>query len=76
MHLLNPDSVAVHTGVANGSGIIEFMDLNAGKYRVRASQAGYENGYSIWVDLEKNNSFSDVVLLKAKSRELKTVTVV
>ncbi len=29
-----------------------------------------------WVDLEKNTSFSDIVVLKAKSRELKTVTVV
>ena len=76
VHLLNKDSVAVYTGVANASGSIEFMDLNSGKYRVRASQAGYENGYSTWVDLEKNTSFSDIVVLKAKSRELKTVTVV
>lgn len=76
VHLLNPDSVAVHTGVANGSGIIEFMDLNAGQYRVLASQAGYEDAYSTWFDLEKNTSFSDIVVLKAKSRELRTVTVV
>ena len=76
VQLLNPDSVVVHSGVANGSGTIEFMDLNAGRYRVRASQAGYEDGYSPWVDLEKNTSFSDIVLLKAKSRELKAVTVV
>ena len=40
VHLLNKDSVAVYTGVANASGSIEFMDLNSGKYRVRASQAG------------------------------------
>src|SRR5688500_12303095 len=75
VYLLNPDSVAVNAGVANVSGIIEFMDLNSGKYRVRASQAGYEDGYSTWVDLEKNTSFSDIVVLKAKSRELQTVTV-
>ena len=30
VHLLNPVSVAFLTGVAIGTGIIEFMDLNAG----------------------------------------------
>ena len=76
VQLLNPDSLVVNTGVANEAGSIEFTDLNAGKYRVRASQAGYENGYSIPVDLEKNTSFSDIIILKAKSRDLQAVTVV
>src|SRR5688572_14769679 len=67
VHLLNKDSVTLNAGVANLSGSIEFTGLNAGLYRVRASHAGYEDGYSTWVDLEKNTSFSDIVLLKAKS---------
>jgi hypothetical protein len=53
VHLLSHDSVVVHSGVANSSGAIEFSNLNAAKFRVRASQAGYEDGYSLWVDLEK-----------------------
>lgn len=76
VYLLNPDSVAVKTGVANEAGVIEFVDLSPVKYRVRASQAGYGDGFSTWVDFEKNTSFSDIVLLKAKSRELQSVTVV
>ncbi len=76
VHLQKTDSIAVHSGIADESGIIEFMDLNAGKYRVQASQAGYQDGYSSWIDLEKNTSFSDIMILKAKSRELQTVTVV
>ena len=58
----------VHSGTASASGTMEFMVLNAGKYRVRASQAGYEVGHSPWIDLEKNNSFSDIIILKAKKR--------
>jgi iron complex outermembrane receptor protein len=75
VHLLNQDSVIVHSGAANGSGMMEFMALNAGKYRVRASQTGFEEGYSPWVDLEKNTSFSDIILLKTKSRVLTDVIV-
>ena len=76
VHLLNQDSVMVHSGTASASGTMEFIVLNAGKYRVRASQAGYEVGYSSWIDLEKNNSFSDIIILKAKNGLLKEVIVV
>src|SRR6185436_4826739 len=62
VYLLNHDSVLVHSGAANASGAIEFMALNAGKYRVRASQTGYEDGNSPWIDLEKNASFSDIII--------------
>lgn len=76
VYLLNTDSVAIITGVANGSGSIEFADLKAGLYRVRATQTGYEDGYSNWMDMEKNTSLSDILVLKAKTQVLKTVTVV
>jgi iron complex outermembrane receptor protein len=76
VYLLTPDSVVIHSGVANASGIIEFMDLNAGRYRARASQTGYEDGYSTWIDPEKKVSFSDTILLKSKSGLLQDVTVV
>jgi iron complex outermembrane receptor protein len=76
VYLLNRDSAVIRSGAANESGTIEFMDLNAGKYRVRGSQAGYEDGYSAWIDLEKNISFSDIITLKSKSGLLKDVTVV
>jgi hypothetical protein len=74
--LLNTDSVAVKTGIASETGIIEFIELQPGQYRLRFSQAGYEDGQSSWIDLEKNTSFSDVMVLKAKNRMLNTVTVV
>ncbi|HEX7903975.1 MAG TPA: outer membrane beta-barrel protein [Chitinophagaceae bacterium] len=76
VYLLNPDSVVIRSGAANASGIIEFMDLNAGKYRVRASQTGHEDGHSPLIDLEKNTSFSDIITLKSKNGLLKDVTVV
>jgi hypothetical protein len=76
VQLLNTDSVPVQAGIANTSGSMEFMNLNPGQYRIRASQAGQEDGLSALIDLEKNTSFSDVVILKAKTRQLNSVTVV
>lgn len=76
VYLLNQDSVIVHSGAADASGTMEFMVLNAGKYRVQASQTGYEDGHSPWIDLEKNTSFSDIVILKAKHGLMKEVIVV
>jgi iron complex outermembrane receptor protein len=76
IYILNHDSVIVHSGAANASGVFEFKDLNPGKYIVRASQTGYDDGYSLWADLEKNTFVSDTVLLKAKSNMLKDVQVV
>lgn len=75
VQLLNQDSVVLHSGAANGSGAYEFTALNAGIYRVRASQAGYEVAGTPWIDLEKNTSFSDIIVLKAKSAVLKDVIV-
>lgn len=75
VQLLNKDSVVVHSGAANGSGAYEFTALNAGIYRVRASQTGYEIASSPWIDLEKNTSFSDIIVLKAKTAVLKDVIV-
>lgn len=76
VYLLTLDSLVIHSGAANASGVMEFIDLKAGKYRVRASQTGHDDGYSPWIDLEKNTSFSDVITLKPKSGLLSDVTVV
>jgi hypothetical protein len=76
VYLLNQDSVVIRTAAADSSGSISFMDIDAGKYRVRASQAGYEEGYGPWIDLEKNTSFSHTVTLRSKSGLLRDVTVV
>lgn len=74
--LLTTDSVIIHSGVANASGIIEFAHPGAGKYRIKASQTGHIDGYSPWIDLEKNTSFSDTIKLRRKSGLLQNVTVV
>lgn len=76
VELLDRDSASLQMAVANESGAVEFMNVNPGQYRVRASRTGYESGFSAWIDLEKNTSFSDIVELRAKSRELQSVTVV
>jgi hypothetical protein len=76
IYLLSSDSVVIHSGAANASGMFEFLNLNAGKYKVRASQTGHEDGYSPWIDLDKNVSFSDIITLKPKSGLLQDVTVV
>ncbi|MES2774786.1 MAG: outer membrane beta-barrel protein [Bacteroidota bacterium] len=75
VYLLTADSVLVQSGAANISGIVEFIQLNAGKYRVRASQTGLEDGFSPWIDLEKNDSFSHTIILKPKIGLLQDVTV-
>ena len=76
IYLLTADSAVIHTGAANTSGTFEFTDLNAGKYRVKASQAGQEEGYSSLIDLEKNSSFVGTIIIRSKSSTLKDVTVV
>ncbi|MET0393384.1 MAG: TonB-dependent receptor, partial [Chitinophagaceae bacterium] len=76
LYLLNHDSVLIHSGAASASGIFEFRDLRPGIYLLRASQTGYEDGYSPWIDLEKNALFSDTLTLKPKSGLLKDVIVV
>jgi iron complex outermembrane recepter protein len=76
VYLLNHDSVVIHSGAASASGIFEFKDINPGKYLARASQTGYEDGYSPWIHLKKNDLFSAVITLKSRSGLLKDVTVV
>src|SRR5689334_14589259 len=76
VYLLNYDSVVVHSGAADASGTIEFKELKAGKYRLRTSRTGYTDGFSAWVDLEKNTSFSDVITLKPQNGLMKEVLVV
>ena len=76
VHLLRPDSTLLQSKPANEFGSIEFNDLAPGKYIVRATQTGYEAGHSSLVDLERNNSTSEIIILKAKSGMLKDVVVV
>lgn len=76
VYLLNHDSVVVRTAAADTSGSITFMDMDAGNYRVRASQAGYEDGYSPLIDLVNNASSTHTLTLRQKSSMLRDVTVV
>lgn len=76
VYLLGPDSVVIHSAAAGASGMYEFTNVKHGTYLVKASQAGYNAGYSAAIDLEKNASFSANITLKAKSSLLNDVTVV
>src|SRR5690349_9674206 len=51
VHLLNKDSVVIRSEAINASGTIELQNLSAGKYRVRASAAGYVENITPWIDL-------------------------
>lgn len=73
--LLNLDSVVVRSGVADKAGIFEFMALNPGKYIVRVSQAGYNDGFSPLIDLTNKTSFADIIILRSRSKLLNEVTV-
>ena len=74
--LLTLDSAVIRSGTASTSGIFEFTGFASGKYLVKVSQAGYMDGFSTLIDLEKNPSFSAVITLQAKSKLLNDVTVV
>lgn len=76
LYLLNQDSVVIHTGVAGTSGIFEITFPAPGKYLLRASQTGYYDGYSNWIDTEKQYPISSTIVLRSKSALLKNVTVV
>jgi hypothetical protein len=76
LYLLNRDSVIIHTAAADAAGGFSFVNLIAGKYRVRASRTGYEDGYSPWIDLETDPSSSHTIALRSKSELMKDVTVV
>ncbi|HMU10895.1 MAG TPA: TonB-dependent receptor [Ferruginibacter sp.] len=73
--LLTLDSVIVRSGVAGTSGIFEFTGLSSGKYLVRVSQAGYNDGYSIPIDLTNKTSFAGIVTLRSRNKLLSEVTV-
>ncbi len=74
--LLNADSAIIQSGVADSSGLMEFSKLAAGKYLVRASRTGHQDGQTNWLDLEKNTSLSDIIILKGTGQQLENVTVV
>ncbi len=76
VYLLNQDSTVIHSGVADASGIFEFPFPGPGKYLVRASQTGYKDGYSTWIDPGKQPAFSGIIFLRSISALLKDVTVI
>jgi hypothetical protein len=76
VYLLNRDSVTVRSGAANAAGLVEFIHLDSGTYKVKAGQAGREDGYSPWINLATDTSFSGVIILPSKSSTLAGVTVV
>src|SRR6188768_2300069 len=72
IYLSGADSVTIFSKAADSKGIAIFMQLPAGRYRVRASQTGYVNANSAWIDLEQNN-VSIQMILKAETAMLKAV---
>ncbi|HEX8332340.1 MAG TPA: outer membrane beta-barrel protein [Segetibacter sp.] len=76
VYLLSADSVTLRSAAANAAGATEFTDVNPGKYLVKVSELAHEEGYSRWIDLERNTSFSDSIILRSKTGLLKDVTVV
>lgn len=74
--LLTTDSVTIRTAAVNADGTTTLSHLNPGQYRVKASSLGYEDGYSQWLDLEKNTAVADTIILLPKAGELADVTVV
>lgn len=73
--LMKQDSVVIGSGAASTSGIFEFAGFNPGKYIIRVSQTGYNNGY-ILVDISSKNLVSENITLKPKNNTLRDVTVV
>ncbi|MFM6926552.1 MAG: outer membrane beta-barrel protein, partial [Ferruginibacter sp.] len=76
VYLLSSDSAIIRSAAAGASGDHEFKDLKPGKYLVKASQAGYHDGYSQPIDLQNNSSFTGSITIKPKNSLLKDVTVV
>lgn len=76
VYLLDRDSVIISTAAADASGGLMFTNLTVGKYRVRATRTGFEDGYSTWIDLENDTSSSQTITLRSKSELMKDVTIV
>jgi hypothetical protein len=76
VYLLTVDSIAIRTVAADRAGTIHFTDINPGKYRVKASELNHEEGFTGWINLEKNTSVTDSIILKTKTGLLTDVTVV
>ncbi|MES2650022.1 MAG: outer membrane beta-barrel protein [Bacteroidota bacterium] len=76
LYLLTVDSLSLRTGVANADGTTDFAGITPGTYRVKASSSGYEASFSRWLDLEKNTSLTDTIILQSIAGLLNNVTVV
>ncbi len=76
VYLLDEDSAAVSSGVADATGSISFKGLSPGKYRAKASQQGYEPGWGPWIELQNVAAFSSTIVLITTSGTLTGVTVV
>ncbi|RYF89629.1 MAG: hypothetical protein EOO03_05590 [Chitinophagaceae bacterium] len=76
VYLLNADSILIRTAVADSVGKIDFKPLPAGMYRVRASQQGYAEVISGWIDLQEQLGYTGQLTLAPASSTLAAVTVI
>lgn len=76
VYLLRPDSANLHSGAADAQGRITFQGLSSGSYRIRASQSGYNDGFTGLIDLNTLSFFTGTITLQPKSQALNNVTVV
>ncbi len=74
VYLTGADSATILSKAADSTGSVTFIDISAGRYRLRVTEAGHIDGNSEWINLG-NNNVSSQVILKAKSGLLKDVTV-
>ncbi len=75
IYLTTADSVSIFSKVADSNGTSVFMQLVAGRYRIRATQIGFSDKTSEWINLQENN-ISLQLILTSTSNVLKEVTVI
>ena len=76
VYLLNQDAAVIRSEVIPALGFLEWLQLGAGKYRIRVTAIGYEEVSSPWIDLVSKSSFSDTIFLKTQNQVLENVLVV
>ena len=76
VHLMTTDSVSVRTLQPTQQVHLRFTDIKPAIYLIKASELNHENGFSKRVDLKKNTSIIDTIILRWKTSLLKDVTVV
>lgn len=74
IYLSGADSATLFSKVSDSTGKTIFAQLNTGKYFLKASQAGYADKNTGWIDIGKNDTSIEIIL-KTKSGLLAGVTV-